>query len=113
MELWFKALKSQGRLVQLPSDNQAIVEAWVWASILATAASQVLYRLIRTFVAEHRFMPLLRWAGVFARCALDLLQLLLHPVASEADRLLELLIREAPDPNINRKKRALNLSRTS
>jgi IS4 transposase len=112
VELLFKVLKSQERLEQLPSGNQAIVEAWVWASILATVASQALYRLVRGFVERHRFMPVLRWAGVFARVASDLLRLLFHPVPSEADRLLELLVREAADPNVNRKKRAFDLSRS-
>ena len=58
-------------------------------------------------------MPLLRWAVVFARSASDLLRLLLCPVTSEADQLLELLIREAADPNVNREKRAFDLTRTS
>jgi IS4 transposase len=110
VELLFKALKSHGRLEQLPSSNQAIVEAWLWASILAAAASQALYRLIRSAVEAVRFMPLLRWAVVFAEVAADLLRLVLHPVASEAYRLRQLLIHEAVDPNVNRKKRAINLS---
>jgi hypothetical protein len=109
----FKALKSHGRLEQLPSSKQAVVEAWVWASILAAVVSQVLYGLVRSFVQRHGFMPLLRWAGVLARVAWDLLGLLFHPVPSQADRLLELLVREAADPNVNRKKRAFDLSPTS
>lgn len=111
VELLFKALKSHGRLEQLPSSNQAIVEAWVWASVLAAAASQALYRLIRAAVPPERFVPLLRWAAVFARTVEDLLRLLFHPNASEADRLMGLLVGEAMDPNVNRKKRAINLSR--
>lgn len=110
VELLFKALKTHGRLEQLPSSNQAIVEAWVWASVLAAAASQALYRLIRASVPQERFMPLLRWAAVFSRTVTDLLRLLLHPNTSEADRLMSLLVREAMDPNVNRKKRAINLS---
>ena len=108
VELLFKALKSHGRLDQLPSANQDIVEAWVWASILATATSQALYRMIRSAMRADRFVPLLRWAGVFARVAADLLRLLLHPEALESYQLLQLLIREAVDPNVNRKRRALN-----
>ena len=110
VELLFKALKSHGRLEQLPSSNQAIAEAWIWASVLAIAASQALYRLIREAVSADRWVPLLRWAAVFARTVADLLRLLLHPDASEAERLLSLLVRKATDPNVNRKKRALNLS---
>lgn len=110
VELLFKALKSHGRLDQLPSSNQDIVEVWVWASILATATSQALYRMIRAAMRADRFVPLLRWAVVFARVAADLLRLLLHPVASESYQLLQLLIREAVDPNVNRKHRALNIS---
>ena len=111
VELLFKALKSHGRLEQLPSRNQDIVEALLWASVLAAAASQALYRLIRGSVAAERFVPLLRWAAVFSRIAGDLLRLLLHPDVSEARRLLDLLVREAMDPNVNRKKRAFSLSR--
>ena len=114
VEILFKALKSQGRLEQLPSGPDYIgVEAWVWASILAAVASQQLYRLVRSLVEGHRFMPLLRWAGAFARVTSDLLRLLFPPVTSEADQLLELLVREAADPNINRLKRAFNFSCTS
>lgn len=111
IELLFKALKTHGRLEQLPSGNQAIVEAWVWASVLAAAASQALYRLIRAAVPPERFVPLLRWAAVFSRTVPDLLRLLLHPDVSEAHRLMDLLIKEAMDPNVNRQKRAINLSR--
>ena len=111
VELLFKALKSHGRLEQLPSSNQAIVEAWVWASVLAAAASQALYRLIRACAPQNRFVPLLRWAAVFSRTTEDLLRLVLHPNVSEARRLIGLLIQEAMDPNVNRKKRAFDLSR--
>ena len=111
VELLFKGLKSHGRLDQLPSRNQAMVEAWIWASVLAVTTSQALYRLIREVVAAERFIPLLRWAAVFARTAGDLLRLVLHPNVSEARGLLQLLVREAPDPNVNRKKRAITLSR--
>lgn len=111
VELLFKALKSHGRLEQLPSSNQAIVEVWVWASVLAAAASQALYRSIRACVSQNRFVPLLRWAAVFSRTVEDLLRLVLHPNTSEARRLIGLLIQEAMDPNVNRKKRAINLSR--
>jgi putative transposase len=110
VELLFKALKSHGRLEQLPSSKQAIVEAWLWASVLAAAASQALYRLIRRAVAAERFVPLLRWAAVFSRTAGDVLRLLLNPDVSAASRLLNLLIREAMDPNENRKTRAITLS---
>jgi len=111
VELLFKALKTHGRLEQLPSSNQAIVEAWVWASVLAAAASQALYRLIRASVPQERFVPLLRWAAVFSRTVEELLRLLLHPDVSEAHQLMGLLIKQATDPNVNRKKRAISLSR--
>lgn len=111
VELLFKALKTHGRLEQLPSSNQAIVEAWVWASVLTAVASQALYRLIRSAVPQERFVPLLRWAAVFCRTVENLLRLLLHPDVSEGYRLMDLLIKEAMDPNVNRKKRAISLSR--
>ena len=108
VELLFKALKSQGRLDQLPSRNQALVEAWIWASILATAVSRTLYRLVRDVVPTDRFIPLLRWAAIFARIAEDVLRLLLHPNAAEAKRLKRLLVREASDPNVVRRDRAMS-----
>ena len=83
----------------------------MWASVLGAVASQTLYRLIRAAVPPGRFVPLLRWAAVFCRTAADLLHLLLHPDVSEARRLMGLLVKEAMDPNVNRKKRAIDLSR--
>jgi IS4 transposase len=111
VELLFKGLKSHGRLEQLPSSNQAIVEAWVWASVLATLASQALYRLIRAAVSPERFVPLLRWAAVWGRTVGYLLHLIFHPDGGAADRLMDVLVREAMDPNVHRQKRAINLSR--
>ncbi len=111
VELLFKALKTHGRLAQLPSSNQAIVEAWLWASVLAAAASQTLYQLIRAAIPPDRFVPMLRWAAVFSRTTEDLLRLLFHPNISEARRLMALLMQQAMDPNVNRKHRSINLSR--
>jgi len=107
VEILFKAMKSHGHLAQLPSTKKSVVDSLIWASVLATIASQALFRLIRMQVERKRFVPLLRWAALFSRIAGDLLRLLLAPDPVVDDQLRHLLIREAPDPNLRRQDRAL------
>jgi len=108
VEILFKAMKHHGHLHQLPSRKKCVVECLIWASVLATVASQILHRLIRRAVAPDRHVPLLRWASLFARHAGDLLRLVLgrFDAAFDAD-LFKQLVHDAPDPNRNRKDRAL------
>lgn len=109
VELFFKAVKSHGHLHQLPSANKHVVACLIWASVLAMLACSALYREIRSHVASDRFMPPLRFAALFSRFAADLLSTVLaSPNRSDA-WLLALLIREAPDPNRNRLRRAIQL----
>ena len=108
VELLFKAMKSHGHLDQLPSAKRCVVECLIWASVLAALVSRELYREIRKAVVADRHMPPLRWAALVSRCATELLLLVIQRAKPTADRLLwSHLLREAPDPNINRKNRAI------
>ena len=106
VELLFKAMKSQGHLHQLPSRKKQVVECLVWAAVLATVVSQALHRLVRERSPADRHLPLLRWAGLFARNAERLLRIVLGDRRDDA-LLLQHLLREAPDPNRNRSGRAI------
>lgn len=107
VELLFKAMKQHGHLDHLPSSKKAVVECLIWASILALAASQSLYRLIRAAVPRARYIPLLRWAAQFERSARDLLRAVVRGRSDDAQEIADGWLRNAPDPNINRAKRAL------
>jgi IS4 transposase len=108
VELLFKAMKHHGHLDQLPSRQPAVVECLVWASVLATLASQILHRLVRQALPADRYVPLLRWASLFARHAVRLLDLVLRRRGpADALALLDQLLHDAPDPNRNRQDRAL------
>ncbi len=106
VELLFKAMKTHGHLHQLPSTKKAVVECLVWASVLATIVSQTLHRLVREQTPNDRRVPLLRWAGLFARSVGRLLRVVLGD-RREDGPLLDHLLREAPDPNRTRKTRAV------
>lgn len=103
VELLFKAMKQHGNFSQLPSSNRPVVECLIWASVLATVASQVLHRLVRRALEPGRHAPPLRWASLFSRNALALLHLVLRPGATADQALGALLCNEAPDPNRSRK----------
>jgi len=107
VELLFKAMKTHGNLAHLPSRKKHIVEILIRASVLATIASQALYREVRRRVAASRHMPLLRWAAIFARRAPELLRLIIEDPDADCSRLMAALVHEAPDPNIKRGKRSL------
>jgi len=107
VEILFKAMKSHGHLDQLPSRKKAIVECLVWASILATLASQVLQRLVRQAVDRDRHIPLLRWAALFERFAWDVLVAAVTNSEVLGEDWFSIMIQEAPDPNRNRKDAAL------
>ena len=106
VELLFKAMKSQGHLHQLPSRKKQVVECLVWAAVLATVVSHALHRLVRGRSPADRHLPLLRWAGLFARNAERLLRIVLGDRRDDA-LLFQHLLREALDPNRNRKGRAI------
>lgn len=110
VEILFKAMKSHGHLHQLPSSKQCVVECLIWASVLTALVSQTLYREVRRVVTANRYMPVLRWAALVSRCAIDFLLLVAGRGGLTTESLLwALLIREAPDPNISRKDRSISL----
>jgi len=106
VELLFKGLKHHGRLDQLPSGKQEVVECFIWASLLAQLLSEALHRRVRAETSPHRHTPLLRWAAVLSRFSFDLLRLALKPHQTEERILFKWLLRAAVDPNVNRPDRA-------
>lgn len=106
-ELLFKAMRSHGHLDHLSSSRPSVVECLVWASVLAAIASNALYREVCRHLTTRHFVGPLRFAALFARLARDLLQLVLTPNRPDHQRLWSQLLREAPDPNRNRRDRAV------
>lgn len=104
VELLFKALSTHGHIRQMPSTKQHVVDCLVGVAILAALTSQALYRIVRVAVEAGRAMPLLRWAAIFARHAATLLRLVIRPAPRRDADLMVLLTREAPDPNVRRKR---------
>lgn len=101
-------MMSAGQLDVLPTENEHIVKILIWAAILAILLSQAFYRLFRTHVPGDRFMPMLRWAKLFARFANALLAALFSGGQDSLHALLTLMAHDAEDPNRSRKKRALH-----
>jgi IS4 transposase len=106
VELLFKGLKHHGRLDQLPSGKQEVVECFIWASLLAQLLSEALFRRVRAETSTYRHTPLLRWAAVLSRFSMELLHLALKPHQTEERILFKWLLRAAVDPNVNRRDRA-------
>ncbi len=106
-ELVFKCLRSHGHLDHVPSTKRHIVDVFLWASMLGVLASHALYLAVRHAVAVDRHIPMLRWSALFSRVADDILRVVLGDGHRRRD-LEQLLIREAPDPNRNRRDRALH-----
>jgi putative transposase len=108
VEILFKTMKQHGHLDHLPSRKKAVVDCLIWASVLSLIASQALFRRVRQAIPRERYVPLLRWSSLFSRVAEDLLWIVLSKSGRTSDaELLELLLREAPDPNRQRKNRGL------
>ena len=107
VELFFKMMKSQMKMDHLPSSKRHIVELLIWSSVLLSILSGNLYRSIRLLVGADRHLPMLRWGRLFSSSSRDLLRLLVSPISTECDALLEHFLHESPDPNRKRKNRAL------
>lgn len=107
IELLFRELKSSFQLESLPSRKSHVVEAFVYASLLALLASRTLLLALRRWGAfTDRRTPTERWARLFVSAAPDLLALVLDSsvMAHSRERpLLRFLLAEAPDPNVKRK----------
>lgn len=106
IELLFRELKGCYQLESIPSCKRHVVEAFLYASLLALLASRTLLTALRRWghLADRR-TPVERWARLFLSAAPDLLALMLDPAVMARTRerpLLLFLLREAPDPNIKR-----------
>jgi IS4 transposase len=113
IELFFRQLKSQLRLENLPSRKRPIVEALIYASLLTFAVSRALKIAIqRRLGALAARVPDDRWHRLFAEASRDLLWIVTRRAglltAALAVNLQRTLLHEAVDPNA---RRALLLSR--
>lgn len=107
IELLFRELKSCYQLESLPSCKSHIVEAFLYASLLALLASRALLYAVRRWAGmADRRMPVERWARIFISTAPELLALMLDPAVMARTRerpLLQFFLHEAPDPNVKRR----------
>lgn len=107
IELLFRELKSCYQLDSIPSRKSHVVEAFLYASLLALVASRALLSAVRRWGnLANRRTPVERWARLFLSASQDLLALMLDtPVMAYARErpLLRFLVAEAPDPNVKRK----------
>jgi putative transposase len=107
IELLFRELKSSYRMESIPSSKSHMVEAFVYASLLALLASRALLLAIRRWGhLANRKTPVERWARLFVSAAPDLLALVLDSAAmahTRDCRLWRFFLAEAPDPNTKRR----------
>lgn len=106
VELFFRELKSCFRVEDMPSRKRHVVEALLYAAIVAFVVSRHLLAAVRKkLAADATLVPEERWAILFASASRDLLRLVLWPprVAASIARLLEpFLLREAVTPDASR-----------
>lgn len=106
IELLFRELKKNFRMAEIPSKKRHVVEALVYAALIALLVSRCfLAELRRTIrLAKDKF-PEERWAAIWATISSDLLAILLRSCRDRvAEKYLMLMIqREAADPNRSRK----------
>jgi putative transposase len=106
IELIFRELKSQLSIDDMPSANKAVVEALIYAALLALAITRRLHNILNTGPASlpQRY-PLERWSVIVRQLAADLLHLLLPQRRRRHDldgTLAALLRHEGADPNRHR-----------
>lgn len=102
VELFFRELKLQYRIEDLPTRKRGVAECLIYAALLASLVSR---RLRQALFSLNHLPAIERWARVFATFALEILNLLIGGPrhASRAEhRLLRTLKREAIDPNKKR-----------
>jgi putative transposase len=107
IELLFRQLKSQFRVQDLPSRNRAIVEALVYAALIALAVSRQLMGIIKERLGKRgERLAQERWSRLFAEAARDLLRCLARRASVLTRALLahvaRVLLHEAVDPNAGR-----------
>ena len=111
VEIFFKALRQQHSLDELPSSKKKVIDCLFWASILSSLVSHEGLELAREETPKDRCLPILRWSKYFALAVRDLVICLRAPRSKFsrelAERAWQLLLQLAPDPNLNRKKRAI------
>lgn len=112
VELLFKELRTHYRLDQLPSAKRAVVEALVYAAILALILSRQLLHALRARLRCGRSIPPLRWAAIFCGIASDLLNALLRslPRSAPPQDIWELLLSQAMDPYLARPTAPIRLA---
>jgi len=108
IELVFRELKRHYRLDQVPSAKRHVVEALLYAALLALVVSRQLLAALRqrSNQPDDR-LPEERWAALFAQFAQHMLWLLLSPRAERrpfAKALARVLAAEAVDPNCSRRR---------
>jgi IS4 transposase len=106
VELFFRELKAQFRVEDMPSRKRHIVEALLYLAIIAFVVSRHLLAVVRQKLnADAQHVPEERWAILFARAARDVLRILLWPrrcAALVAQALEPFLLYEAITPDANR-----------
>ena len=102
VELFFRELKLIYRLEQLPTRKRFVSESLIYAALLSLLLSR---RLRERLLPAAAGFAVERWARLFATFALDILNVTFGPLracSADAKRLVNLLRREAPDPNQTR-----------
>ncbi len=106
IEIIFRQLKSQFRLSDFPTRKAVAVEALIYASLITLVVSRTfLVELRRRFPNLKERMPFERWSAIFAEFAVSILHSLLENRRRKQRRksnLLELMFKEAIDPNAAR-----------
>lgn len=106
VELLFKSLKSDFGLEQMPSANEHVVKALVYAAIITWVASRELLLGVRELLgADGRRVTDGRWTRLMRSWATLLLVVVTAPPrrGREVERTLELvLLLECPDPHLTR-----------
>jgi IS4 transposase len=106
IELLFKELKQHYRLEDMPSRQQEVVEALLYAALLTLIVSRRLLALLRQALGEKAArVKAHRWATVLVSIAQELLLLVIRPpreIETLLRRLIPFVLHEAIDPNKRR-----------
>jgi len=101
VELFFRELKLQYRIGDLPTRKRHVAECLIYAALLTSLVSR---RLRQALFSFNRPPAIERWAIVFSTFALEMLALFFTTGTSRAEkRLLRTCRREGSDPNKKRR----------